>query len=114
MLPDGMGLRFGRGDLLASNLLMRQGRLAGVIDFGAAGAGDPACDLMVAWNVLPVQARQLFQNAVGLDEATWLRGRGWALAQAVVALPYYRETNPGMAQAARHALSEVLGDVLGT
>ena len=63
---------------------------------------------MVAWNVLPVQARRLFQNAVGLDEATWLRGRGWALAQAVVALPYYRETNPGMAQAARHALSEVL------
>ena len=101
-------------DLLASNLLMRQGRLAGVIDFGAAGVGDPACDLMVAWNVLPVQARRSFKDAVGLDEATWLRGRGWALAQAVVALPYYRETNPGMTRAARHALSEVLSDVLGT
>jgi aminoglycoside phosphotransferase (APT) family kinase protein len=100
-------------DLLASNLLMRSERLAGVIDFGAAGVGDPACDLMVAWNVLPVQARQSFQDAVGLDEATWLRGRGWALAQAVVALPYYRETNPGMTQAARHALSQVLTDVQG-
>lgn len=100
-------------DLLASNLLIRDGRLAGVIDFGAAGVGDPACDLMVAWNVLPVAARQSFHDAVGLDEATWLRGRGWALAQAVVALPYYRETNQGMTQAARHALSQVLDDVRG-
>jgi aminoglycoside phosphotransferase (APT) family kinase protein len=98
-------------DLLAGNLLMRDGRLAGVIDFGAAGVGDPACDLMVAWNVLPVEARQSFRDAVGMDEATWLRGRGWALAQAVIALPYYRETNPGMTQAARYALSQVLADV---
>jgi aminoglycoside phosphotransferase (APT) family kinase protein len=90
---------------------MRDGRLAGVIDFGAAGVGDPACDLMVAWNVLPVEARQSFRDAVGMDEATWLRGRGWALAQAVIALPYYRETNPGMTQAARYALSQVLADV---
>jgi aminoglycoside phosphotransferase (APT) family kinase protein len=85
--------------------------LAGLIDFGAAGVGDPACDLMVAWNVLPGRARQLFHDACGLDEATWLRGRGWALAQAVVALPYYRETNPGMTQATRHVLSQVLADV---
>ena len=98
-------------DLLASNLLMRDGRLAAVIDFGAAGVGDPACDLMVAWNVLPAHARPSFREAVGLDDATWLRGRGWALAQAIIALPYYRETNPGMTRAARHALSQVLADV---
>jgi len=98
-------------DLLASNLLMRDGRLAAVIDFGTAGVGDPACDLMVAWNVLPAAVRPSFRQAVGLDAATWLRGRGWALAQAVIALPYYRETNPGMTRAARHALSQVLADV---
>jgi aminoglycoside phosphotransferase (APT) family kinase protein len=99
------------GDLLASNLLIRNGRLAAVIDFGTAGVGDPACDLMVAWNVLPAPARPSFREAVGLDDATWLRGRGWALAQAVIALPYYRETNPGMIRAARHALGQVLADV---
>ena len=98
-------------DLLASNVLMRDDRLAAVIDLGAAGVGDPACDLMVAWNVLPAHARPSFREAVGLDDATWLRGRGWALAQAVIALPYYRETNPGMTRAARHALSQVLADV---
>jgi aminoglycoside phosphotransferase (APT) family kinase protein len=98
-------------DLLASNLLIRDGRLAAVIDFGTAGVGDPACDLMVAWNVLPAPARPSFRAAVGLDDPTWLRGRGWALAQAVIALPYYRETNPGMTRAARHAISQVLADV---
>jgi len=98
-------------DLLASNLLTRNGRLTAVIDLACAGVGDPACDLMVAWNVLPAAARETFREAVGLDDATWLRGRGWALAQAVIALPYYRETNPGMSAAARHALHEVLRDV---
>jgi len=100
-------------DLLASNLLIREGRLAAVIDFGTAGVGDPACDLMVAWNVLRAPARPSFRETVGLDHATWLRGRGWALAQAVIALPYYRETNPGMTRAARHAISQVLADVGG-
>ena len=98
-------------DLLASNLLIRDGRLAAVIDFGTAGVGDPACDLMVAWNVLPAAARPSFREAMGMDDATWLRGRGWALAQAVIALPYYRETNPGMTRAARYAISQVLADV---
>jgi len=98
------------GDLLASNLLMRDGRLAAVIDFGAAGVGDPACDLMVAWNVLPPEARRSFRDSIGMDDATWLRGRGWALAQAVIALPYYRETNPGMTASARHTLGQVLAD----
>ena len=99
------------GDLLPSNLLIRDGRLSAVIDLAAAGIGDPACDLMVAWNVLPADARDSFRLAVGLDDATWLRGRGWALAQAVIALPYYRETNPGMSAAARHALCQVLSDL---
>jgi aminoglycoside phosphotransferase (APT) family kinase protein len=95
------------GDLLPSNLLVRAGRLAAVLDWGAACAGDPACELLAAWSLLyPV--RETFRAALGVDDATWERGRGWALWQAVAALPYYRETNPPMAAYARAVLTNVL------
>jgi aminoglycoside phosphotransferase (APT) family kinase protein len=97
------------GDLLASNLLLHDGRLAAVIDWGAACAGDPACDYMIAWSLLdPV--RDAFREAVGVDDATWARARGWALAQAAAALPYYRGTNPPMVAHAELALTNVLRD----
>jgi aminoglycoside phosphotransferase (APT) family kinase protein len=96
------------GDLLAGNLLVRAGRLAGVIDWSLFGLGDPACDLMVAWNVLPAGARALFRAEVGVDDVTWARGRGWALSQALIALPYYRETNPVFAANAHHVIGEAV------
>jgi aminoglycoside phosphotransferase (APT) family kinase protein len=97
-------------DLLPGNLLVRDGRLAGVIDFAVAGVGDPACDLMPAWSVLGGEARQVFRGEAGLDDATWARGRGWALSVGLIALPYYRETNPGFAAVARHLIDQVLAD----
>lgn len=72
------------GDLLPSNFLARRGRLAAVIDFGCAGIGDPALDLLPAWAVLGARGRETFRNALGVDEATWRRGRAIALHQAVV------------------------------
>lgn len=96
-------------DLMPGNLLVRGGRLAAVIDFGCTGVGDPACDLFPAWNLLPPDARAAFRAALGTDDATWSRGRGRALSQALVALPYYRETNPVMARNARHVIRAVLG-----
>ncbi len=98
------------GDLMPGKLLMVGPRLTGVIDFGTLGAGDPACDLIVAWNLLPADARSIFHSALGVDDATWLRGRGWALSIALIALPYYETTNPVMAENARHVISEVLAD----
>ncbi|KNB50611.1 aminoglycoside phosphotransferase family protein [Streptomyces caatingaensis] len=95
-------------DLMPGNLLVDGGRLTAVIDFGCAGAGDPACDLFPAWNLLPSGAREVFRAALGVDDATWLRGRGRTLSQALVALPYYRTTNPAMADNARHVIREVL------
>ena len=97
-------------DLLPGNLLVRRGRLAAVIDFAVAGVGDPACDLIPAWCVLNAEARALYRREVGLDEATWGRGRGWALSLGLIALPYYRETNPEFAAVARHLIDEVLAD----
>ena len=72
--------------------------------------GDPAVDLLPAWNLFDGASRRVFLSAVGADEATRLRGRGWALAQAVIALPYYWTTNPDLVAQARRALTEVLAD----
>lgn len=100
------------GDLLPGNLLVVDGRLSAVIDWGGLNIGDPACDLQPAWNVFAGASRRRFRAEVELDDAAWVRGRGWALAQAVWALPYYWNTNPGMIRQASHALSQVLRDSL--
>jgi aminoglycoside phosphotransferase (APT) family kinase protein len=96
------------GDLLPGNLLVVDGRLSAVIDFGGLNVGDPACDLQPAWNVFAGASRRRFRAELQVDAAAWLRGRGWALFQALAALPYYWETNPGMVRQASHALSQVL------
>jgi aminoglycoside phosphotransferase (APT) family kinase protein len=82
--------------------------LAAVIDFGCVGAGDPACDLFPAWNLLSPEAREVFREELAVDDATWIRGRGRTLSQALIALPYYRETNPAMADNARYVLRSIL------
>jgi aminoglycoside phosphotransferase (APT) family kinase protein len=98
------------GDLQSGNLLAVQGRLTAVIDFGCLGVGDPACDLIVAWNLLSAGTRELFRAALSVDDATWARGRGWALSVGLIALPYYRSTNPVLAANARHTIGELLAD----
>jgi aminoglycoside phosphotransferase (APT) family kinase protein len=95
------------GDLLPGNLLLQGGRLTGVIDWGCLGVGDPACDLIVAWGLLSPEARNVFRAELRVDDGTWARGRGWALSIALIALPYYRETNPALAATARHLIREV-------
>jgi aminoglycoside phosphotransferase (APT) family kinase protein len=98
------------GDLMPGNLLLSHGRLTGVIDFGGLGVGDPACDLIVAWNLFRGASRKAFRDALTVDDATWVRGRGWALSVALIQLPYYLTTNPVIAANARHVIAEVLAD----
>lgn len=81
-----------------------------VLDFALVGMGDPACDLIAAWSVLPTSERAEFREELEVNDDTWARGRGWALSIALIALPYYRETNPGFADVARHLIDEVLTD----
>jgi aminoglycoside phosphotransferase (APT) family kinase protein len=88
------------GDLLPGNLIVSGGRLSAVIDWGCLAAGDPATDLLPAWNLFSGRDRASFRAALGADGAAWARGRGWALSQAVQALPYYWTTNPGMVRQA--------------
>jgi aminoglycoside phosphotransferase (APT) family kinase protein len=97
------------GDIAAGNLLIRHGRLSAVIDWGALAVGDPACDLMVAWELFDAESRQVLRAELGVDDATWARTRGWALSTAIVALPYYQDTNAFMAAQARRKLAVVLG-----
>lgn len=98
------------GDLLPGNLLCRQGRLSAVIDFGSLGVGDPACELMIAWSLFSGESRKAFREALGVDDATWARGRGHALSQPLIFIPYYLHSNPDGVAAARRTLDSVLAD----
>jgi len=97
-------------DLQPLNLLVQHGRLSAVIDFAGLGMGDPACDLIVAWNYLSAETRDVFRAALPVDDATWARGRGWALSIGLIALPYYHVINPALAGIARYTIAEVLAD----
>jgi aminoglycoside phosphotransferase (APT) family kinase protein len=99
------------GDLLPSNLLVREGRLRAVIDFGGAGVGDPAADLIAAWTVFGPDDRSTFREALDPDEATWDRAMGLALHQAALIIPYYVTSNPAFAAMARGTVRQVLGDL---
>ena len=97
------------GDLDVRNLLVTEGRLSGVVDFGTLGVGDPAADVMVAWKMLTPAAREGFRRELEIDDATWVRSRGCVLAQAVNALTYYTdENNPVLVREARRWLAGVL------
>lgn len=74
------------GDLAAGNILIKDGHLAAVIDFGGMGIGDPACDLVIAWTFFHGKSRETFKSLVSLDADTWARARGWALWKALITL----------------------------
>ncbi|MCI0552343.1 MAG: aminoglycoside phosphotransferase family protein, partial [Anaerolineae bacterium] len=82
------------GDLLKSNLLVKDGRLYAVIDFGGVGIGDPAADVVPAWSVFNKASRETFRQVLDVDDNIWSRARGYALHQALMIIPYYQKTNP--------------------
>jgi aminoglycoside phosphotransferase (APT) family kinase protein len=81
------------GDIAVGNLLVQDGRLAAVIDFGTSGVGDPACDLVIAWTFFTGESRAAFRRAVSQDAGTWARARGWALWKALISLPGDEQQN---------------------
>lgn len=100
------------GDVACGNLLVRDGRLAAVIDFGCSGVGDPACDLVIAWTLLSGESREAFRTRRSVDTATWARGRGWALWKALITIAWNSGTDPAAAAEARLVLEHVLADHL--
>jgi len=99
------------GDLLTSNLLVQGGRLCAVIDFGGVGIGDPAADVIPAWSVFNKIGRETFRQALDVDDDTWSRARGYALHQALMIIPYYRESNPEFVTMAKRTVEEVLTEL---
>lgn len=97
-------------DLLRPNLLVADGRLRAVLDFGGAGVGDPAADVIAAWSVFGPAGRETFRRALDVDGDTWRRARGYAFHQAALIVPYYAETNPEFAVLAKRTIAQVLAD----
>ena len=98
------------GDITAGNLLVEDGQLSAVIDFGCSGVGDPACDLAIAWTLFDEGSRAAFRAALPLDDATWARGRAWALWKALITLVDHMDTDPVQADGARQVIDAVLAD----
>ncbi|MFC9692295.1 aminoglycoside phosphotransferase family protein [Kribbella sp. NPDC056951] len=96
-------------DLTPGNLLVSAaGRLTAVLDFETCGVGDPACDLFPVWYLLPATVHNDFRATLDVDDATWLRGRGRVLSQALIVLQHFNDTNPALANYAQHAVDKVL------
>ncbi|MFY1688297.1 aminoglycoside phosphotransferase family protein [Plantactinospora sp. WMMB782] len=106
---DGRGVWI-HGDLAAGNLLTVGGRLRAVIDFGCLAVGDPACDLMAAWTLLPAGSRAVFRDALSVDDATWARGRGWGMALRIPAPEDFSAVDPDRAAYARRIVAEFVAD----
>jgi len=99
--------RWFHGDIAPGNLLLDLGRLAAVIDFGTCGVGDPSCDVAIAWTLLTAEGRAAFRERLSLDEATWARGRGWALWKTLVACAQSADATP------RRVLGEIFAGYSG-
>jgi len=107
------------GDVTGTNLLVGEGRLAGVLDFGCCAVGDPACDLTIAWTFFSGESRGLFKALVPVEASAWARGRGWALWKALLHLAA-DQAKPGQGQrfdrrvgwrlSARDVVAEVIDD----
>ena len=101
------------GDVSAGNLLVNDGQLSAVIDFGCMGVGDPACDLSIAWTLFERESRGAFRAALPLDNAIWARGRGWALWKALIVCAQRPGTSTLEKETSRRVIDEVLADHKG-
>jgi aminoglycoside phosphotransferase (APT) family kinase protein len=97
-------------DLIPGNVIVRDGRLAGVLDVGGLGPGDPALDLIAGWHLLEAEPRQAFREAMASNDLEWARGRAWAFQQAMGAAWYYAESNPVMSRWAQRTLARIAAD----
>ncbi|MFD2077606.1 Predicted kinase, aminoglycoside phosphotransferase (APT) family [Actinopolymorpha cephalotaxi] len=104
--PDVMS----HGDLIPGNVLVADGRLAGVLDVGGLGPADPALELVGAWHLLEAGPRRILRSELGCDDLEWERGKAWAFEQAMGVVWYYEHTNPAMSTMGLRTLAHLLDD----
>lgn len=98
------------GDLIPGNVLVADGRLAGVLDVGGLGAADPALDLVAAWHLLEDAPRRALRDALDSDELQWQRGKAWAFQQSMGVVWYYVRSNPAMSNMGKRTLDRIMAD----
>jgi aminoglycoside phosphotransferase (APT) family kinase protein len=102
------------GDAQPGNLLVKDGRLCAVIDFGTSGVGDPACDTTIAWTFLSGESSRVFKERLPVDRATWTRGRGWAIWKAMIVLVDALNDDPQDAAFTTRVIGKILADHLAS
>jgi aminoglycoside phosphotransferase (APT) family kinase protein len=102
--PDVMSHR----DLIPGNVLVADGRLAGILDGGGFGPADPALDLLAGWHLLSGGPRAVLRERLGSDDLEWARGKAWAFEQSMGAAWYYAESNPTMSLMGQRTLKRIL------
>jgi aminoglycoside phosphotransferase (APT) family kinase protein len=102
--------RWIHGDLMSGNVLVADGKLSAVIDFGTARAADPAGDVLPAWWLFSGESRTAYREALEVDEPTWLRARGWALSLVLIGIPYYLNRRPGALSDGQQSVADILSD----
>jgi aminoglycoside phosphotransferase (APT) family kinase protein len=101
------------GDVAEGNLLLSDGQLAAVIDFGTCGVGDMACDLAIAWTLLTADSQTAFRERLSVSDAAWARGRGWALWKSLAACASSLGETDAEAARAQHVLGEIFSEYSG-
>jgi len=97
------------GDLTPGNVLVSNGRLAGILDVGGLGPADPALDLVGAWHLLLDAPREVLRGQLGCDDLEWERGKAWAFEQSMGAVWYYRDSNASMSTMGLRTLEHLVG-----
>jgi aminoglycoside phosphotransferase (APT) family kinase protein len=98
------------GDLASGNILIKDRKLSGIIDFGGIGVGDPACDLVISWTFLEGKSREIFQDYMEVDEDTWTRARAWALWKATFELCNREDKNDQESIKQKHIIEDILSE----
>ena len=98
------------GDVAQDNLLVRDGLLSAVIDFGTSAVGDPACDTVLAWTFLDGESREAFRERLPVDHDTWVRGRGWAIWKALITLAWNPLAHPTFTRECERVLADVIAE----
>lgn len=96
------------GDFAIGNILVKDRYITAVIDFGCMGIGDPACDLVIAWNFLKNESRRIFKSHLCLDQDTWTRARGWALWKALITIGLLKDKTSPEVMKQRKIIDEIL------